>query len=283
MTRASSGDFDAWLARYGTGTDIFSTVLVLALRQVRTTGATIQQPRGRRRARCTSGSAATTTSTRRASPHFSARSSTIRRRSFSRGASARARSARDSRCHAEPGRDILEHAAPRGGPSQQHAGQHGTDVRDPAHRHAVCPRSSRSRRCCRWSPTASGRSSRCSAARASRSSPATCNVATRAAEEIRRYIVGNAEILKALAADLQDTGLAAVAAGSHPQELRPRSSANSASSRCSTNRAASSPPAASARRASPSRRRCRRSSTASPCRRFASTTTCCRRRRLRFI
>ena len=33
------------------------------------------------------------------------------------------------------------------------------------------------------------------------------NVATRAAEEIRRYIVGNAEILKALAADLQDTGL----------------------------------------------------------------------------
>src|SRR5258707_15645700 len=33
------------------------------------------------------------------------------------------------------------------------------------------------------------------------------NVATRAAEEIRRYIVGDAEILKALAADLQDTGL----------------------------------------------------------------------------
>ena len=33
------------------------------------------------------------------------------------------------------------------------------------------------------------------------------NVATRAAEEIRRYITTNAEILKALAADLQDTGL----------------------------------------------------------------------------
>ena len=33
------------------------------------------------------------------------------------------------------------------------------------------------------------------------------NVATRAAEEIRRYIVTNAELLKALAADLQDTGL----------------------------------------------------------------------------
>src|SRR5881396_256551 len=34
------------------------------------------------------------------------------------------------------------------------------------------------------------------------------NVATRAAEEIRRYVVLNAEILKALAADLQNTGLA---------------------------------------------------------------------------
>jgi signal transduction histidine kinase len=33
------------------------------------------------------------------------------------------------------------------------------------------------------------------------------NVATRAAEEIRRYVFGNAEILKALAADLQNTGL----------------------------------------------------------------------------
>lgn len=33
------------------------------------------------------------------------------------------------------------------------------------------------------------------------------NVAVRAAEEIRRYIVSNAELLKALAADLQDTGL----------------------------------------------------------------------------
>ena len=33
------------------------------------------------------------------------------------------------------------------------------------------------------------------------------NVATRAAEEIRRYVSGNADILKGLAADLQDTGL----------------------------------------------------------------------------
>ena len=34
------------------------------------------------------------------------------------------------------------------------------------------------------------------------------NVAIRAAEEIRRYVVTNAELLKALSADLQDTGLA---------------------------------------------------------------------------
>src|SRR4051794_13158206 len=33
------------------------------------------------------------------------------------------------------------------------------------------------------------------------------NVATRAAEEIRRYVVGNAEILKSLGANLQNTGL----------------------------------------------------------------------------
>src|SRR5437763_6573932 len=32
-------------------------------------------------------------------------------------------------------------------------------------------------------------------------------VATRAAEEIRRYVTTNADLLKALAADLQDTGL----------------------------------------------------------------------------
>src|SRR5512142_87440 len=33
------------------------------------------------------------------------------------------------------------------------------------------------------------------------------NVATRAADEIQRYVTTNAELLKALAADLQDTGL----------------------------------------------------------------------------
>ena len=33
------------------------------------------------------------------------------------------------------------------------------------------------------------------------------NVATRAAEEIRRYVITNADLLKALSADLQDTGL----------------------------------------------------------------------------
>src|SRR5438552_18978140 len=35
------------------------------------------------------------------------------------------------------------------------------------------------------------------------------NVATRAAEEIRRYVTTNADLLKALAADLQDTKLQA--------------------------------------------------------------------------
>src|SRR5437016_9642608 len=35
------------------------------------------------------------------------------------------------------------------------------------------------------------------------------NVATRAAEEIRRYVTTNAELLKALAANLQDTDLTA--------------------------------------------------------------------------
>ena len=37
--------------------------------------------------------------------------------------------------------------------------------------------------------------------------PGNQNVATRAAEEIRRYVTTNAELLKALAADLQETGL----------------------------------------------------------------------------
>ncbi|HUK32633.1 MAG TPA: hypothetical protein VLV86_01915, partial [Vicinamibacterales bacterium] len=35
------------------------------------------------------------------------------------------------------------------------------------------------------------------------------NVATRAAEEIRRYVLTNAELLNALAANLQDTGMTA--------------------------------------------------------------------------
>ena len=72
----------------------------------------------------------------------------------------------------------------------------------------------------RSSRTASGRSS---LQRGTRESIVTGNrnVATRAADEIRRYVVSNAELLKALAADLQNTGLQTVAAGSHPQELRP--------------------------------------------------------------
>ena len=47
------------------------------------------------------------------------------------------------------------------------------------------------------------------------------NVATRAAEEIRRYVATNAELLKALGADLQEHRPAILAAGSHSQELRP--------------------------------------------------------------
>ncbi len=46
------------------------------------------------------------------------------------------------------------------------------------------------------------------------------NVAIRAAEEIRRYVATNAELLKALSADLQDTGLTRTPAGSDSQELR---------------------------------------------------------------
>ena len=48
------------------------------------------------------------------------------------------------------------------------------------------------------------------------------NVATRAAEEIRRYITANAEILKSLGANLHGTEPRALAAGRHSQELRHR-------------------------------------------------------------
>ena len=47
------------------------------------------------------------------------------------------------------------------------------------------------------------------------------NVARQVAEQIELYVTGSVKILKAVAADLQQTGLAALAAGPHPQELRP--------------------------------------------------------------
>ena len=92
---------------------------------------------------------------------------------------------------------------------------------NPAHRDQVRPPAGRRGRRCRCSPTASSRSSR--SQRGTRESVVNGNqnVAVRAAEEIRRYVVTNAELLKALSADLQNTGLETVAAGSHPQELRP--------------------------------------------------------------
>ena len=66
---------------------------------------------------------------------------------------------------------------------------------------------SRRPRSCRCSPTASSPSCRSSAARGRRSIQGNQNVAIRAAEEIRRYVVTNADLLKVLSADLQDTGL----------------------------------------------------------------------------
>ena len=63
------------------------------------------------------------------------------------------------------------------------------------------------RRSCRCSPTASSRSSRCSAAPANRSSPATRTSPTAPPRRSAATSPANADILKALAADLQDTGL----------------------------------------------------------------------------
>ena len=79
------------------------------------------------------------------------------------------------------------------------------------------------------------------------------NVATRAAEEIRRYVTTNAELLKALAADLQNTGLEQLAAGPHPQELRPAVPRIPRDHAVRRSGRAPSPRAASARRASQSR------------------------------
>ncbi len=55
------------------------------------------------------------------------------------------------------------------------------------------------------------------------------NVARQVGEQVRRYISTNLQILHALAADLDNTGLTADAAGSDPQELRRCASRSSAS------------------------------------------------------
>ena len=105
-------------------------------------------------------------------------------------------------------------------------------------------------RSCRCSPTAF--ISLLSLQRGTRQSviQGNLNVATRAAEEIRRYVTTNADLLKALAADLQDTGLSPVAAGSHPQELRPAVPRVPRDHAVRRSRAARSRRAASASRAS---------------------------------
>ena len=124
--------------------------------------------------------------------------------------------------------------------------------------------------------TAPGRWSRCSAAPATRSSTGNLNVARRAAEEIQRYVFGNAEILKTLAADLQNTGLEQWQQDRilknyvlQFREFRELTLFDEARRR-------RSPPAGSAGRVSRSRPITHHRSTACRCRRSASTTTCCR-------
>ena len=104
---------------------------------------------------------------------------------------------------------------------------------------------------CRWSRTAWSRSGRCSAAPAESVIVGNQNVATRAAEEIHRYVATQRRrCSKALAADLQDTGLEHVAAGSHPQELRPAVPRVPRDHAVRRSRRGRSPRAASASRAS---------------------------------
>ena len=116
------------------------------------------------------------------------------------------------------------------------------------------------------------------AAPASRSSQGNANVAARAVEEIRRYITTNAELLKALAANLQDTGLTPGPAGPHHQELRPRHPPipRDHPLRRGRRRGGDEPHRQAARR--DPEERARSSSTACRCRGSASTKTCCRPR-----
>ena len=130
---------------------------------------------------------------------------------------------------------------------------------------------------CRSSPTASSRSSPCSAARASRSSPAT---RTSPPAPPRRSAATSPATPRSSRRSPPTSRTPASSSGSrtHPQELRPRSSASSARSRCSTRPArvvAIEPRRRAARLVPDGRRRSR--STASRCRRSGWTTTCCRR------
>ena len=108
----------------------------------------------------------------------------------------------------EPGRDILSTLRLwKTGCHQEPARAETDDDRESGTSPSGSPCCWPSRPWLPLSPTASCRSCPSSAARASRSIAGNQNVATRAAEEIRRYVVTNAALLKALAADLQDTGL----------------------------------------------------------------------------
>ena len=145
-----------------------------------------------------------------ASRRFSAPSSTTRRRSFWPGASAPRREHALRACRDRARTRYPRHAATlaAGRPATTRTSRTELDgAQDPPHRDALRADAGAARPCCRWSPTASSRSSRSSAARASRSSPATRTSPPAPPRKSAATSSANAEILKALAADLQDTGL----------------------------------------------------------------------------
>ena len=102
----ASGDFDAVLADFVSGPSLFRPYQFWHSEGPLNWGD-YRQRRSSTRRSTGSVTRRTTTSTARPSPAFSARSSTIRRRSFSPGANARAPSATRFDVAAEPGRDIL--------------------------------------------------------------------------------------------------------------------------------------------------------------------------------
>ena len=68
----------------------------------------------------------------------------------------------------------------------------------------------------------SSRSARCAAAPRPRCATATRKVAKQVAEQIRMYMQHNTRVLQSVGTELGATDLARVAAGTHPQGLRPR-------------------------------------------------------------